>query len=68
MSLLYILDYPLKFILEITTPPSDEENYDHKLLILWPVFGGIFLYANFWDLLVKYKYMNYFLIPFLIFL
>lgn len=68
MSLLYILDYPLKFFLEITIPPSDEEHYDHKLLILWPVFGGIFLYVNFWNTIIMNTWINYLLIPFLIFL
>lgn len=31
----------------MTLPPSDEENYDHKKLALWPVFGGAFIYYNF---------------------
>ena len=66
MSLLYILDHPLKFILEITIPPSDEENYNHKLLILWPVFGGIFLYANFWGKIMANNWVNFILIPFLV--
>lgn len=65
MSLLYILDYPLKFFMEITIPPADEESYDHKLLILWPVFGGIFLYANFWNLIVSNPWLNLVLIPIL---
>ena len=66
MSLLYILDHPLKFILEITIPPSDEENYNHKLLILRPVFGGIFLYANFWGKIMANNWVNFILIPFLV--
>jgi hypothetical protein len=68
MSLLYILDYPLKIILEITVPPSDEEHYDHKLLILWPVFGGIFLYINLWKFIKNHFWINFILIPILIIL
>ena len=44
---MFIIDYPIKFLLEATIPPSDEENYDHKLLILWPIFGGIFISWSF---------------------
>ncbi len=68
-TLLFILDYPLRFLLNITIPPSDEEEYDHKLLTLWPVFGGFFLYYNFWEDLTKHHLgANFFLIPFLILL
>lgn len=50
-SLMFIIDYPLKFLLDTTIPPTDEENYSHKLLTLWPVFGGIFIYFNFREII-----------------
>lgn len=63
---MFIIDFPLKFLLDITCPPSDEEEYDHKLLTLWPLFGGMFLYYNFWDFLSDtHKGANFVVIPIL---
>ena len=68
-TLLFIVDFPLRFILDATIPPSDEEEYDHKLLTVWPLFGGAFLYYNFWDhLVVKNPNSSFIFIPILVLL
>lgn len=62
---MFIIDYPLKFMLETTIPPTDEENYSHKLLTLWPLFGGIFIYLNFKELIDSKKQILLIFIPLL---
>lgn len=38
-KLLGYLDYVFHYIRLYTIPPGDEEEYDHKYTILWPIFG-----------------------------
>lgn len=43
-TILYIFDYPIQCITNMIIPPTNEENYKHQLLCIWPVFGGIFIF------------------------
>ncbi len=65
---MFIIDYPLKFVLESTIPPPDEEHYDHKLLTLWPVFGGLFLWFSFKESFDDHKWLFFIFIPILVLL
>lgn len=52
----------------MTLPPSDEENYDHKLLTLWPVFGGLFIFWQLNGIIADNKIILFIFIGFMILL
>ena len=39
----YIVEFPFDWIRKITMPPSEAENYDKHLVIIWPFPGIIFI-------------------------
>ena len=40
----FILFFPFDWARKLTIPPSEEDNFDRKLLIAWPILGVIFIY------------------------
>ena len=52
---MHILDLPFEWLRKLTMPPCNEDEYDHKLTIIWPFLGLCFLVFNF----LKFKFYYY---------
>lgn len=57
------IDFPFLWMRKLTIPPSNEEDYEHNYLIIWPILGIPFivfnLFSNYWAYLYS--------LPFIIF-
>ena len=38
-----IIDFPFVWLRKLTIPPVEEEEYDHRLTIAWPILGILFM-------------------------
>ena len=38
-----VIDYPFDWIRRLTIPPVEEEEYNHKFTIAWPILGILFI-------------------------
>lgn len=46
-KILDVIDYPFKWLRKLTIPPLNEDEYEHKYLVIWPLLGIPFLVLNF---------------------
>ena len=45
-----VIDYPFDWLRKLTIPPCEEEHYNHKYTVLWPILGIPFIVWNFFGL------------------
>lgn len=55
---MFIFEYPLGFVRKFTMPPSEKDNYDKILCIVWPFPGILFLFYGF-HILTLENYLLY---------
>jgi len=50
-----IIEFPFEWMRKLTIPPCEEEEYDNRLVIIWPLLG---IPINLWLIYGNFAFMK----------